>query len=116
MPIGKQWEKMNSKQYYFILLSMWSSDELKEWDKIRESFIQYSNDIKTIVRKGLVSMDKEELKNHLNGWKTETLEIVIKALDSIENEDYEICQVVKEILEERGKTKMSINILFNPCL
>jgi len=82
---------------------MWSSEELKRWDKAREEIIEHCNYIKSVVRKGLISMDKEELKSQLNSWKTETLEIVIKTLDSIEEEDYEICQAVKDVLEERGK-------------
>ena len=82
---------------------MWSSEELKRWDKACEEIIEHCNYIKSVVRKGLISMDKEELKNHLNSWNTETLEIAIKTLDSIEEEDYEICQAVKEVLEERGK-------------
>lgn len=82
---------------------MLNDHESKEWDNMRKNLLQYSEDIKTIVRNGLISMDNEGLKKLLKEWKTETLEILIGTLNSIENEDYEICQAVKEVLEERKK-------------
>lgn len=79
-------------------------DELDEAiraiEELKENLIALQEEVVKSVRRRLNGQSKETIKAVLSGVKTKVLEYWLK--NSLEGEQYEICQAIKEVMEERN--------------
>jgi len=77
-------------------------DDIQKWKMLKEKLLDAVDSAKVKMRKYLMSKNKEELKQELRGFETPALETLCDDIAAIENEDYEICQAIQEVLRERN--------------
>jgi len=77
-------------------------DELAEYRKVKEKLESDIEGAKVKMRKYLLKMTKAEMKAEFREYKTDILEDLCVEIGALEHEEYEICQAIREVLEERS--------------